>query len=275
MTADLTHGGFLYRAVTEALRTRIAEGQYMPGDRIPSVEALAQEFNVSTITVRRAVRELALGGELIGRQGRGVFVTPRRRIVRSVRVDTISPIEEEMRANGIEPGLRELGMALVSVGDEPFLARLQGVGTHVQRLERVLLADDEPVGLDTLWLPRWLATRLHGKLQGRFILSQLADHNVVSQTCTYQAEATIATDTQAALLGVAPGSPLLVVRYFPIGPSAKPLLAGRTLTRADRFTYEFSGRGAAAQTGTVPWSMATQKPTESRSAGRKRNPIRR
>lgn len=273
MTADLASSGFLYRAVTEALRTRIADGVYRPGERIPSVEALADEFSVSTITIRRAIRELALGGVLIGRQGRGVFVTPRRRIVRSVMLDEVSPIEQALRANGMQPGLRDLGITLVPVTDQPFLSGLQGAGRHVQRLERVLLADDEPVGLDTLWLPRWLAARLHGKLQGRFILSQLAENNLVPQSCTYQAEATIATDTQAALLGVASGSPLLVVRYFPIGASGRPLLAGCTVTRADRFTYEFSGRGAGVQGGTVPWSAASSGPM-AKSTSRRRAAVR-
>ena len=111
---------------------------------------------------------------LIGHQGRGVFVTSRRRIVRSVRVDQVSPIEQELRANGMEPGLRELGMTLVPVTDEPFLAGLDRAEGHVHRLDRVLLADAESVGLDTLWLPRWLAARMRGKLHGRFVLSQLA-----------------------------------------------------------------------------------------------------
>jgi DNA-binding GntR family transcriptional regulator len=271
MTTDLANGGgFLYRAVMDALGARIAEGLYLPGERIPGVEALAGEFNVSTITVRRAIRELSLGGVLIGRQGRGVFVTSARRIVRSVRIDQVSPIEQELRANGIEPGLRELGMTLVPVTDEPFLAGLQGAERHVHRIERVLLADGEAVGLDTLWLPRWLAARLRGKLHGRFILSQLADHNIVPHSFTYQAEATIATDTQAALLSVAFGSPLLVVRYFPIGTSGRPLMAGRTITRADRFTYEFSGHGTAAQSGAVPRSVAAGRSIGRSAPGRSR-----
>jgi GntR family transcriptional regulator len=253
MTAELASSGFLYRAVAEALRTRIADGVYRPGDRIPGVEALAEEFGVSTITVRRAIREMSLGGELTGRQGLGVFVTPRRRIVRLVRMDEVTPLDQTIRANGMEPGLRDLGTTLVPTTEEPFLAGLQGAGKHVHRLERVLLADGEAVGLDTLWLPRWLATRMNSTLQGRFVLSQLAEYNVTTESCTYQAEAAVATDVQAGLLGVASGSPLLVVRFFPLGVSRRPLLAGRTITRADRFTYEFSASSARSA---VPWSVA-------------------
>lgn len=253
MTAELASSGFLYRAVIEALRTRIADGMYRPGDRIPGVEAMAEEFGVSTITVRRAIREMSLGGELIGRQGLGVFVTPRRRIIRLVRLDDVTPLDQTIRANGMEPGLRDLGMTLVPRAEEPFLAGLQGAGKHVHRLERVLLADGEAVGLDTLWLPRWLAARMKNTLQGRYVLSQLAEYNLTITGCTYQAEATIATDVQAGLLGVASGSPLLVVRFFPLGVSGRPFLAGRTITRGDRFTYEFS----ASQTqAAMPWSAA-------------------
>jgi GntR family transcriptional regulator len=63
---------FLYRAVAEALRERIRTRVYGPGSRIPTFAELAAEFNVSTITVRHAIRELSLEGMLVGRQGLGV-----------------------------------------------------------------------------------------------------------------------------------------------------------------------------------------------------------
>src|SRR5262245_46284000 len=63
---------FLYRVVSQTLRERIASGLYQHGSRIPGVEELAKEFGVSTITVRRSIRDLTLEGLIVGRRGLGL-----------------------------------------------------------------------------------------------------------------------------------------------------------------------------------------------------------
>ena len=60
----------LYMNLAELLGTRIEQGLYRPGDRLPSVRALSQEHGVSLSTVQQAYRQLeddGLGGA--GRTG--------------------------------------------------------------------------------------------------------------------------------------------------------------------------------------------------------------
>ncbi len=66
----------LYRRIVETLRREIREGLYPPGRQIPTEAEILQRFNVSRITVRRALQELATEGLLIGQKGRGTFVNP-------------------------------------------------------------------------------------------------------------------------------------------------------------------------------------------------------
>jgi GntR family transcriptional regulator len=81
-----TTNGFLYKHVTRELRRRIDRGVYGRGDRIPSERALVKELRVSAITIRRAIRDLSFEGLLIRRQGLGVFVAQKPKIVRSPTV---------------------------------------------------------------------------------------------------------------------------------------------------------------------------------------------
>ncbi len=236
---------FLYRTVSQALRDRIAGGRYEPGSRIPSVDELSLEFGVSSITIRRAIRDLSLEGLLLGRQGLGVFVATKRRIVRSLTADHIAPIEEDVKHAGLEPGIRELDMSVVSAEGEPALRPLAATGRAFYRLERVLLADGESVGLDTVWLPRRLGDRLKNDVRGHFIMPLLASHGIAIDHVDYRFEAATATDLQAGLLDIVTGFPLLVIRFTPIGADGVPVMAGRTTTRADRFAYEFCGRPKA------------------------------
>lgn len=54
----------------------ITEGVYPPDTRLPPEPALAEEFGVSRLTLREAVKSLAQRGVLRVEQGRGTFVNP-------------------------------------------------------------------------------------------------------------------------------------------------------------------------------------------------------
>ena len=48
----------LYRQVLEDIKAGIVSGQYEPGHKIPSEAELSEMYNVSRVTVRRAIEEL-------------------------------------------------------------------------------------------------------------------------------------------------------------------------------------------------------------------------
>jgi GntR family transcriptional regulator len=59
------------------LRARIESGELQPGDRIPSVVSLAQEYELAAGTVRKALAQLQHEGLVESRVGWGTFVTER------------------------------------------------------------------------------------------------------------------------------------------------------------------------------------------------------
>jgi DNA-binding GntR family transcriptional regulator len=62
-----------YRAVSAALRERIEAGEWLPGEQLPSVRAIATEYEVSVNTARRAVELLKVAGLVTVEPGWGVF----------------------------------------------------------------------------------------------------------------------------------------------------------------------------------------------------------
>jgi GntR family transcriptional regulator len=64
----------LYGQVRDALRRRLAEGVWQPGQLLPSEGRLARELGVSPGTVRKALDALTADSLLVRRQGRGTFV---------------------------------------------------------------------------------------------------------------------------------------------------------------------------------------------------------
>lgn len=64
----------LWRSIRDDLRARIKAGLLKPGEKIPTTRELMDRHSTSSATVRRAVDSMIESGELVGRQGLGVFV---------------------------------------------------------------------------------------------------------------------------------------------------------------------------------------------------------
>ncbi|MEL6868358.1 MAG: FadR/GntR family transcriptional regulator [Pseudomonadota bacterium] len=82
----------LYQSVAETLKQRIFDGEYAPGDRLPGERELADEFNVSRVTVREAEIALQAMGIIQVKPGSGAYVAPRIKRV-SADLPAISALE--------------------------------------------------------------------------------------------------------------------------------------------------------------------------------------
>jgi GntR family transcriptional regulator len=70
---------FPHRQIAEILRTRIRNGDWAPGERLPSIPAIAEMFGVAKQTVQRTIDQLRLEGLLITKPGSGTYVRGTRR----------------------------------------------------------------------------------------------------------------------------------------------------------------------------------------------------
>lgn len=64
----------LYTQVADVMRERIVKGVWPVGGRVPTLDDLAREFDVASITVRQAIQLLKQEGLISPEQGRGTFV---------------------------------------------------------------------------------------------------------------------------------------------------------------------------------------------------------
>jgi GntR family transcriptional regulator, transcriptional repressor for pyruvate dehydrogenase complex len=71
-------GNRVYHNIFEELQQRIRQGDWLPGDRIPSITQLAKELQVGAGTIREALRSLQSLGMIKIEHGSGVYVTGAR-----------------------------------------------------------------------------------------------------------------------------------------------------------------------------------------------------
>ena len=68
-------GEAIYRQVVEQIKYKVASGELIPGQRLPSIRELAKQLKINPRTVVKVYEELRSAGLVVMRQGQGVFVT--------------------------------------------------------------------------------------------------------------------------------------------------------------------------------------------------------
>jgi len=66
-----------YRVIAGDLRARIEAGEFRPGDALPSITRLSQEYGVAKTTAQKALRLIVSEGLARGVQGWGTIVSER------------------------------------------------------------------------------------------------------------------------------------------------------------------------------------------------------
>jgi len=139
----------LYHQLKTVLLEKLRSGDWKPNQQLPTEDELGSQFGVSKATVRQALRDLAQAGLVRREQGRGTFVADQK-----VQFGPrhLTSFTEEMRDFGLETGSKVLEQAEVTAEGE-IADKLQvAQGDKLYRLQRLRLADGEPMGMQTVYL---------------------------------------------------------------------------------------------------------------------------
>jgi len=129
-----------YIQLAEALRRQILDGVYQPGERLPSAAMLVEMFDVSPMTVRRAINLLAAQDVVATAQGRGVFVKEVALGTAAFSLDTLKELFNDEAGTTVE-----ILEARFVTADERLARKLQvEVGAHTIYIRRLLLVKGEP-----------------------------------------------------------------------------------------------------------------------------------
>lgn len=138
-----------YLQLMSQLGQAIRERRLPPGSALPSERHLSESLDLSRMTVRRAVEELAAAGLVERRQGSGTYV--RGRPVEQT-FDRVLGFTDEAEALGFVPGTTLLEMA-VKPADRPTAEALQvAEGADVLLVARLRTADDAPLAIQMAYL---------------------------------------------------------------------------------------------------------------------------
>jgi GntR family transcriptional regulator len=229
----------MYYRIQKTILEQIQNGLLQPGGQLPSEAEIAQQYQVSRITAKRALDELVRQGRAYRQQGRGTFVAqPRIREISGFR-----SFSEDIRARGFTPSSQILEFAEVAP-ESAVRERLHlAVGEHVFVLKRLRLASAEPVAVETAYLPcRLCPGLLQEDLAGGSLYNILMDkYKVVPTWADAEIEACAASKEDARLLKLKAETPVLAARRVTYSANYDAIETVVSTYRGDRFTF-YTGR---------------------------------
>lgn len=226
----------LHHQVYLDLRAALDAAEWRPGDRLPTERDLAQRYGCSLITVRRALSELVREQRLERTRGRGTFVL-HPRIDRDFAGEL--SFTEEMQIRGLDPQTRLIAARPEAAGEAVATALGLDLGAPTLYLERLRMADGEPLLLEQVHLP---AERFPGLLASDLELGSLYDllterYGVRVARAREFMEPVVLRAREARLLGRKPGTPALLIEGIASTAEGVPVELGRTYVRGDRTRY--------------------------------------
>lgn len=224
-----------YEEIAESLRSRIAGGEFAPGETLPSGRDLAEQWSVSRATAVKAMDVLRNDGVVEARQGTGFMVTE-------------TPVARP--AGGRQAGSARVtgGMPFLRVGDPdweappPHVAEALRMDAGVEALRRVRvlqLPDGTPHSYVVAWFPPEVA-ELSPRLAQIAPIAEGTTRYVRRQTGRFPVE----------------GKDVTTVRMATESESEHLVLSGATAVAAVLHTaYDQEGRPLVCEEGVTPAAL--------------------
>ena len=226
----------LYVQLYETLRADIQAQRLKPHQQIPSERALCERFHVSRMTVRQALVDLARGGFLYSRAGKGTFVSEPKI---DQQLKTLTGFSQEMANRGSAPASRVLEAKLQPVSDDIAQILRIPLNSEIVLLTRVRLADGIPLAIETVHLPHHLCSNL---LRHNFAVESLYD--VLEHKYGYRLtradqtiEAALAGPREIALLQLVPPAAVLTMERLTFTDQNILIEYVQSTYRGDRYKF--------------------------------------
>lgn len=230
----------LYEQVKRHLLSQIDGGGLRPGDKIPSEKELENQFNVSRVTIRRALQELSHEERIVRVPGKGSFVLQPK----IEPLTALTSFSENMRAQDYEPSYRQAQIEIMPA--EKKVAELLGLpeGGNVVSINRIMLANGLPMAIQNAYLP----FSIYQKGPGFFtpeVLTNISMYKVLELELGVKlfkadewVDASKARMDEALLLEIDPGDSILIIERLTYSVEHLPVEYVKLIFPSNRYRYK-------------------------------------
>lgn len=240
---NLSYEGIpLYLKIKKLILNDIQKGLIPVGTKLPSEQLLCEQYEVSRITIRRAITELEMENYVRKQQGKGTFVVPHTHI--NIALMNVGGFEDTIQhsTGGKESHHSHshiLSKKIVLADLE--LAQWLSVpkGSKVLRLKRVFTFDSEPYMIDNAWFPLALYPNLYDLL-----VEDISTFKLITDTYHYrfakvykELTASVATKEESQLLECSIGAALFCTKKLLRNEEDVPIHFSKYVVKSDNIVY--------------------------------------
>lgn len=229
----------LYARLRDQLASRIAKGEWAPGDMIPSENRLAEEYGVAVATMRMALKQLSEEGLLERRRGTGTFV--KRPAFRADLFRFFHVMDMEGNDQPMIPESRIISCEVTEAPADVLAAFGDPAKSPCIRLERIRLWSGEPLLFEELYLrlPDFNGLeKINFKTSGPLLYPVFLDQfGILISSATDELSFGLATDQSAKYLELPQESPVAVIQRLARNPIGRVIEFRRAHGRPERFRY--------------------------------------
>lgn len=227
-----------YLQLIDILKEKVQLAEWIPGDQIPGEQDLCEQYQVSRTVVRQALRELEYEGVISRQKGKGTFISLPK--ISEGLVQKLTGFYQDMVERGLKPGTKVLHQNVIPANDK--IARFLNIkiGDQVIDIQRLRFINEEPIQLVTTYIPHRICPELANvDLTNRSLYEFLEKVcGIVLAKGHRYIEAVLASEHEAALLGIERGAPLLLLDSVSFSENGQPVEYYHALHRGDRSRFE-------------------------------------
>ena len=223
----------LYHQLMQRITADIERGTYPTGSRIPPEHELEQLYQVSRVTVRRALAELTTEGLLERKQGKGTFVSMPKG---SMQLKSLHSFHDSCRANNVTPSTDVIHVKEITASTRDAEELNLSAGSRVLETLRVRKANGVPVVLERNRFSMAYAWLQDQDLTGS-LYSLLREYGVEPKLAVHDVSLRFATAEEAKLLETEEGVPLVCLHEVICDQRGRSLHNSVQLIRGERFVF--------------------------------------
>jgi GntR family transcriptional regulator len=228
----------LYYQLEEQIKKTIESEELRPGDTLPSERELSENYQISRMTVRQAITNLVNKGYLFREKGKGTFVSNQKF---EQNLQGLTSFTEDMKARKLVPGTKLLHFEIFPVEQEIKERLALDEGELIYKIKRLRLANDEPIALETSYLPVKLIPGLTPEVLEKSLYLYIEDElHLKIGRATQTVEAALVNDEDIKQLKVKKGVPILLIQRDTFLENGTPLELVMSSYRADKYKFKIN-----------------------------------
>lgn len=226
----------LYHQLKDILKEKIESRDWVPGEKIPSENELIVQYAISRNTVKKALDDLVQDGLLNRIQGKGTFVSKPKLEQSLIGFYSFSKV---MKAQGLKP--KDIILSIEKRSAKLSVARQLQIpeGDNVIELKRLRCANDEPIILETSYIPCDLVSELSKEnLEETSLYDYMEQALGIYVTSAKEIfEPVLIRDYESHYLEVEEGFPALLLDRIAYNLEKRPVEFCRSIVRGDRCRF--------------------------------------